>query len=96
MLRDIESKPPSLEEVRASLPPGVKLVRYEPKQSPIAVAPVSVVTNVGIFRPRASSGHGMSARTPRYPSLRPAKRNPGKARRGGLGAEAGIPRTDQG
>ncbi len=49
MLRDIESKPPSVEEVRAALPPGVKLVSYNPKQSPFAVAPVSVVTNAGKF-----------------------------------------------
>ncbi|MGD1105234.1 MAG: hypothetical protein ABSA59_24580 [Terriglobia bacterium] len=48
-LRDRESKPPSLEEVRSSLPPCVKLVSYEPKQAPFAVAPVSVVTNAGKF-----------------------------------------------
>jgi hypothetical protein len=48
-LRDRESKPPSLDEIQASLPPGVKLVNYEPKQPPFAVAPVSVVTNAGKF-----------------------------------------------
>ena len=48
-LRDRESKPPSLEEVKAVLPPGVRLVNYEPKQPPFAVAPVSIVTNAGKF-----------------------------------------------
>jgi hypothetical protein len=48
-LRDRESKPPSLEEVKAVLPPGVTLVNYEPKQPPFAVAPVSIVTNAGNF-----------------------------------------------
>jgi hypothetical protein len=49
MLRDIESKPPSLEEVQAALPPGVRLVGYQPKEAPFAVAPVSVVTDAGKF-----------------------------------------------
>ena len=48
-LRDQESCAPSLEEVAASLPASVKLVSYQPKQSPFAVAPVSVVTNAGKF-----------------------------------------------
>jgi hypothetical protein len=49
MLRDMGSKAPSLEEVKASLPPGVKIVGYHPKQAPFAVAPVSVVTDAGRF-----------------------------------------------
>jgi len=49
MLRDIESKPPSLEEVKAGLPAGVRLVSYQPREVPFAVAPVSVVTNAGKF-----------------------------------------------
>ena len=49
MLSEQASKPPSLEEVRAILPPGVKVASYEPKQAPFAVAPVSVVTNAGRF-----------------------------------------------
>ena len=49
ILDDIGSNAPSLEEVNASLPPGVKLVTYHPKQAPFAVAPVSVVTNAGKF-----------------------------------------------
>lgn len=49
MLRDKESKPPSIEEVQAALPPGVKLVSYEPKQAPFAVAPVSLVNDAGKF-----------------------------------------------
>jgi hypothetical protein len=49
MLRDTESKPPSREELRASLPPGVMLVSYRPKQSPFTVCPVSLVTNAGLF-----------------------------------------------
>lgn len=49
MLRDMGSKAPSLEEVKASLPPGVKTVGYHPKQAPFAVAPVSVVTDAGKF-----------------------------------------------
>ena len=49
VLRDQESKPPSLEEVQAALPAGVRLVSYQPKEAPFAVAPVSVVTNAGKF-----------------------------------------------
>jgi len=49
ILRESESNPPSLAEVMAALPPGVKLVSYSPKQSPFAVAPVSIVTNAGKF-----------------------------------------------
>ena len=49
LLRDGESCPPSLAEVRAALPAGVKLVCYNPKQAPFAVATVSVVTNAGMF-----------------------------------------------
>jgi hypothetical protein len=49
MLRDAESRPPSLKEVQAMLPAGLRLLRYEPKPVPFAVAPVSVVTNGGRF-----------------------------------------------
>jgi hypothetical protein len=49
MLRDSGSKPPTLEEVEAALPVGVRLVSYQPKEAPFAVVPVSVVTNAGIF-----------------------------------------------
>lgn len=49
MLRDLEGSPPSLEDVRAALPPGARLVSYEPKQAPFAVAPVSIVTDAGGF-----------------------------------------------
>ncbi len=49
LLRDSESQPPTLEEIKAALPPGVRLVSYQPKQAPFAVAPVSVVTNAGQF-----------------------------------------------
>jgi hypothetical protein len=49
MLRERESKPPSLEEVTAMLPAGVRVRKYEPKAVPFAVAPVSVVTDAGKF-----------------------------------------------
>ena len=49
LLRDRENIAPSIEEVRTALPPGVRLVSYQPKEAPFAVAPVSVVTNAGIF-----------------------------------------------
>jgi hypothetical protein len=48
-LREQESTPPSLEEVRSYLPPGIRVARYEPKQAPFAVAPVSIVTDAGHF-----------------------------------------------
>jgi len=48
-LRDKESRPPSLEEVKALLPPGVQLISYQSKEAPFAVAPVSIVTNAGRF-----------------------------------------------
>lgn len=49
ILREAESNPPSLSEIQAALPVGVKLVSYRPKQAPFAVATVSVVTNAGKF-----------------------------------------------
>ncbi|HXH51352.1 MAG TPA: hypothetical protein VNM47_18595 [Terriglobia bacterium] len=49
LLRDRESSAPSLEEIRAALPPGVRMVSYQPKEAPFAVAPVSVVTDSGKF-----------------------------------------------
>ena len=49
LLRDRESTPPSLQEVQAMLPAGVRLVSYEPKQAPFTVAPASVITNAGKF-----------------------------------------------
>ena len=49
MLADQQSRPPSLEEVKALLPLDVSVVSYEPKQTPFAVAQVSVVTNAGKF-----------------------------------------------
>ena len=48
-LRDQQSRAPSFEDVRAMLPPSVRLVSYQPKETPFAVAPVSVVTNAGRF-----------------------------------------------
>lgn len=49
MLQEQGSQPPTLEEVKAALPPGVMLVNYQPKHAPFAVAPVSIVTNAGKF-----------------------------------------------
>jgi hypothetical protein len=49
ILSDMASKAPSLEEVKASLPPGVRLVNYQPREVPFAVAPVSIVTQAGKF-----------------------------------------------
>ena len=49
MVRELQSLPPSLELVKASFPPGITLVSYQPKAAPFAVAPVSVVTNAGRF-----------------------------------------------
>jgi hypothetical protein len=49
MLQDQGSKAPPLAEVMSELPPGVRLVSYQPKEAPFAVAPVSTVTNAGKF-----------------------------------------------
>jgi hypothetical protein len=49
MLRDQVSKAPTPDEIASSLPPGVELVSYNPKDSPFAVSPVSVVTDAGKF-----------------------------------------------
>jgi hypothetical protein len=49
MLRDAETRPPALEEATAMLPAGLRVLRYEPKAVPFAVAPVSVVTNARTF-----------------------------------------------
>ena len=49
ILRDTESRPLPLEDIQAALPSGVTLVSYKPKETPFAVAPVSIVTNAGKF-----------------------------------------------
>lgn len=49
ILRETESPAPSIEEVKAASPPGVRLVSYEPKQAPFAVSPVFIATNAGKF-----------------------------------------------
>src|SRR5215469_12936510 len=49
LLKDQESKAPSLEEVTSMLPPGFRVASYRPKKAPFAVAPVSIVTNAGKF-----------------------------------------------
>ena len=49
MLEDRQSKPPSLDEVKALLPVGVHLISYHPKQVPFAVTVASVVTNADKF-----------------------------------------------
>lgn len=69
MLREQEGGAPSLDDVRASLPPGTRLVSYQPKEAPFAVAPVSVVSNAGKFyrayladlRERLAKPHGYSS-----------------------------------
>jgi hypothetical protein len=47
--RERGSGPPTPKELEESLPPGVRVIRYAPKTPPVAVAPVSVVTDVGKF-----------------------------------------------
>jgi len=50
MLRDQGDKHPlSREDLRGLLPGGVRLIRYRPKKPPVAVAPVSIVTDVDKF-----------------------------------------------
>jgi hypothetical protein len=49
MLQDQESMAPSVNEVTSTLPSGVRLVSYQPKRAPFAVATVSIVTNAGKF-----------------------------------------------
>jgi hypothetical protein len=49
ILEGIEGKPPSLAEVSAAIPPGVRLLSYRPKQAPFALTSLSVVTSAGIF-----------------------------------------------
>ena len=40
---------PLISEIKASLPPGVYVLSYEPKTAPFLVQPASVVTNAGVF-----------------------------------------------
>jgi hypothetical protein len=49
MLREMASKAPSRAEIERILPAGVKVVTYEPREVPFAVAPVSIVTDAGLF-----------------------------------------------
>ncbi len=49
ILHDMASAAPRLEEIKAALPAGVRLVSYQPKEAPCVVAPVSVVTDMGKF-----------------------------------------------
>jgi len=49
ILRERQCRPPTLEEVKAALPAGVRLVSYQPKEAPFAVAPVSIVADAGKF-----------------------------------------------
>ena len=49
MLEERENKAPSLDEVARMLPSRVRVVKYQPRVAPFAVAPVSVVTNAGKF-----------------------------------------------
>lgn len=49
MLRNLESQPPSLGEVAAMLPPGVRVRRYEPRAVPFELSVFSVVTDAGTF-----------------------------------------------
>jgi len=49
ILKEAGGNAPSLAEVKAALPHRVRLVSYNPKETPFAVAPVSVVTNAGRF-----------------------------------------------
>jgi hypothetical protein len=45
VIRELQSAPPTLEEIQAMLPEGVRMLRYEPKGAPFAVAPVSIVSD---------------------------------------------------
>ena len=49
LIRELRSAPPTLGEIEVMLPEGVRVVRYEPKEAPFAVAPVSIVSNAGKF-----------------------------------------------
>ncbi len=49
MLRDHESKPPSLEEVKAALPAGVRLFSWNLKDPPVAIETCAVVTDPALF-----------------------------------------------
>ncbi|MFZ0963669.1 MAG: hypothetical protein WAO35_22625 [Terriglobia bacterium] len=60
---------PLLEEIKASLPPGVRLVNYQPKVAPFTVAPISVVTDAGKFFRAYIADLGWRLR---YPELRAA------------------------
>lgn len=49
MLRDRESKAPTVAEVGSMLPSGIVLVSYQPKRVPFVVTPGNLVTNAGKF-----------------------------------------------
>jgi len=49
LVRERGNVVPTAQEIEKLLPPSVKVVRYEPKTPPVAVAPVSIVTDVGKF-----------------------------------------------
>jgi hypothetical protein len=49
LLRNQESPPPTLDELTAMLPPGFRVLRYEPRAVPFELSVFSVVTDAGVF-----------------------------------------------
>jgi len=49
ILREQQSKPPTLEEVKAALPAGVRLVSWNLKDPPAAIETCAVVTDPALF-----------------------------------------------
>jgi hypothetical protein len=94
-LQDRASKAPSLDEVEASVPPGVKVVSYRPREAPFAVAPVSVVTNAGKFYRRYLADLGQRIGNPVGYSCPPLADILAKLAEGGLEVRVETPQRKE-
>lgn len=90
-LEGIQGKPASLDEVNAALPPGVRLLSYRPKQTPFALASVSVVTNAGTFFRAYLRDLGWRLEHPNSRACAPLNEILAKLAEGGLELTIGSP-----
>jgi hypothetical protein len=87
--------PPSLAEVEAMLPAGLRVLSFEPKPAPLVVSPVLTLTEIGRFFRRYLQDLAWRAAHPDTASVAPLADILGKLRAAGLDliTEADLPRS---